>query len=81
MLKKRKSGGSLSLVIRVSPTGVRFLSLAIISAGGRPMSGMLSASSLLVVHVELPLVRACALQELAYSALWVGIGLLVSLHS
>ena len=27
-----------------------------------------------MVHIELPIMLACALQEFAYSAIWVGLG-------
>ena len=47
ILQNKKSGGSFSLVMRVSPTGVRFFSLAIIWAGRSPVHGMSSLSSLL----------------------------------
>ena len=61
MLQKRKGGGSLSLVRRVSPTGVRFLSLAIIAAGGSPVSGISSVSSPLVA---MSMILACWVVEL-----------------
>ena len=47
MLQNKKSGGSFSFVMRVSPAGVRFFSLAIIWAGRSPVHGMLPLSSLL----------------------------------
>ena len=42
MLQNKKSGGSLSFVIRVSPAGVRFFSLAMIWAGCSPVNGISS---------------------------------------
>ena len=36
--------------------------------------GNLGAEIAVMVHIELPLMRACALQEFTYSALWVGLG-------
>ena len=61
MLQKRKSGGYLSLVIKVLPTGVRFLSLARITAGGSPGSGISSVSSLLGA---ISMILACRVVEL-----------------
>ena len=49
MLQNRNIEGSVKLVIKSSPTGERFLSLTMISAGGNPASGILSASSLVVL--------------------------------
>ena len=46
-------GGSFSLVINVLPAGVWFLSLAMISAGGTPASGMLDSSILVLMLIVL----------------------------
>ena len=61
-MQKRKSGGSLSLVIRVAPAGVWFLSLAMISAGGSPKSGMSSVSLLLVA---MSMILGCLAEDLS----------------
>ena len=47
MLQNKKSGGSFSLVMRVSPAGVQFFSLDIICAGRSPVNGISSLSLLL----------------------------------
>ena len=53
MLQNKNSRGCLSFVMRVSPAGVRFFSLAMIWAGCSPVNGISSLSSLLDVMLTI----------------------------